>query len=113
MFLGYCTKSVFGLQKVCAEHGVRLDTYPARFAKIHARLLRITDQVVDTKSWMDLAKTSGTTSAQQHLERLAAVRTTDVPGVCRWMEANGEKLAEGAHFAKVMPDFYATLARSE
>jgi hypothetical protein len=113
VFLGYYAKNASGLPTACAERGVRLDAFSARFVQLHAGLLQTADRVVDTTRLLARAKETSVTDAKKYLERVAAAQSTDAPGACRWIEANAKELAEGGTFAKIMPNVYATLTQPE
>lgn len=102
-FVGYYVKNVFQYKEVCAEAGVTLISYPSRFAALHLEALHVAGQLIDTAKTMDSAKRAGDGSARRELDRLAGVQGTDLPGICKWIEAHGDALAEGAQFKRIMP----------
>jgi len=112
VFIGYYTKNVFAIPEVCASQAVPLPSYSLRFSELHASLIQIAAQSVDTSSLIVRAKPNAIKNATQELERLAASRGTDLPGICKWISANSDELAKGAQFEIIMPRLYKDITQS-
>jgi hypothetical protein len=111
-FLGYYTKNVKAYGVVCGEQGVKFSEYPAHFAALHASLLRTAAKYADTKKVIQLQEPTAIQSAIKELARIAQSRQVSVKETCILVEENAAQVARDASFARVMPNYYAELAKN-
>lgn len=108
-FLGYYTKYVIGVPRVCSDHGIRVASFPAHFAELHAPLLQIVNKINTLESVVAQLTPGAITNARLELKKIAALKTVNIQTVCEMLEANGALVAESVMFSKVAPSTYAIL----
>lgn len=107
--VGYYYKNVFEFKKICASKGVVLESYPRKFAELHASAMQEASKIVDTKQLMFKLEAQGNKFAMDELEKLAVSQGTNLNGACLFLENNGENLAVGAQYSKILPGAYTIL----
>jgi len=108
-FLGYYMKNVFEIPSVCKEYGVDINNYSVAFAEANRIPYKAAASVVNVKPLIEQDKVSTHAYARSELQRLATSQKATLQGACYIIQAQAQKIAEGAKAASIMPKIYAQL----